>query len=350
MRSPHDRGHRRGLTVRHLALIAVLAVLGSAGTFAVVTASASANWRAPAPPPSGPSTDPRPTPEPGGPTPADYADIRSAGPAASRIRTKRGGSSGTFTARCGRNANRHHNPDNFIVAPGVSNGAHHVHDYVGNLSTDAFSDNRSLRAAGTTCAQSDKSTYFWPVLRLRSARDLPDADGNTGTILRPAAVSLQFRGSPTARVVAMPTTLRVITGDAKALTNGTANARAVWSCSGFTDRALTDEYPLCPGRSKVLRILDFPSCWDGDSTDSADHRSHIVFPGRDGRCARGLKAVPQLRMTLAYDVPAKPLAFALDTFPEQLHKPATDHADFANFMPERLMRQAVRCINTGRRC
>jgi hypothetical protein len=45
-------------------------------------------------------------------------------------------------------------------------GAQHLHDYVGNLSTDADSNNKSLEAAGTTCKNGDKSAYFWPVVRI----------------------------------------------------------------------------------------------------------------------------------------------------------------------------------------
>jgi hypothetical protein len=48
-------------------------------------------------------------------------------------------------------------------------------------------------------------------------------------------------------------------------------------------------------------------------------------------------------------VPAAP-NFAVDSFPEQLHKPVTDHGDFINVMSDQLMGQAVECINSGRRC
>ncbi|MEU2872249.1 DUF1996 domain-containing protein [Streptomyces olivoreticuli] len=334
--------HRRRLGAKHLVLIALLALLGSAGTFVAVTGSASAH----------------PEPSAGGhvhagPSPADFADIRSAGPGPRAPRNGPDASTGSFTTRCGRNGNGHHNPDNFIVTPGVTNGAHHLHDYVGNLSTDAFSTDDSLRAAGTTCSQGDKSTYFWPVLRALTEKTrgkAPTDRANPGRVLTPDSVGLTFRGNPAAGVTAMPDALRVITGDAKALTNGTANARAHWTCTGFTDRALTDRYPLCPSGSRVMRLLDFPSCWDGRSTDSGDHRSHIGFPDTaTGRCPRGRTPVPQLRMTLTYTVPPGP-GYAVDSFPEELRKPVTDHADFENVMPRTLMATAVRCINTGRRC
>ncbi|CAM5272898.1 DUF1996 domain-containing protein [Streptomyces abikoensis] len=293
---------------------------------------------------------------PGGPSRADFSDIRNA-PAAKRAPAAgRAGSTGTFTTVCGRNENGHFNPDNVIVTPGVRNGAHHMHDYVGNKSTDAFSTDASLAAAGTTCTNGDKSTHYWPVLRVLDGKAAPDAkapgggsDGNKGTILRPASVTLQFRGSPATKVTAMPRFLRIITGDAKALTNGPGNANASWSCTGFENRQFKDKYPVCPDGAKVVRTFAFQNCWDGRATDSANHRTHVAFARADGSCPRGFRAVPQLVQRITYDVPAG-VPFAVDSFPEQLHKPVTDHGDFINVMPDALMAKAVSCINSGRTC
>ncbi|MFF7725201.1 DUF1996 domain-containing protein [Streptomyces sp. NPDC008001] len=293
---------------------------------------------------------------PGGPSRADFADIRNAPAAKGTPAAGRAGSTGTFTTVCGRNENGHFNPDNVIVTPGVRNGAHHMHDYVGNKSTDAFSTDASLAAAGTTCTNGDKSTHYWPVLRVLNGKAAPDAnapggghDGNMGTILRPASVTLQFRGSPAAKVTAMPRFLRIITGDAKALTNGIANANASWSCVGFENRQLKDKYPICPRGADVVRTFAFQNCWDGRSTDSANHRTHVAFARADGSCPRGFRAIPQLVQRITYHVPSG-VPFAVDSFPEQLHKPVTDHGDFINVMPDALMAKAASCINTGRTC
>lgn len=285
-----------------------------------------------------------------GPFAGDFVDIRKVRRSNGDVRARRGGSTGTFVAACGRNENKHQNPANFIVAPGNDNGAHHLHDYVGNLSADGQSTNESLAAAGTTCRQGDKSTYYWPVIRVRGRNAPADETNphNVGTVQQPASVTLQFRGNARGKVVAAPEFMRIITGDAKAATNGPANAAAKWGCTGFKNR-FTTKYPLCPRGSQVTRTLDFPSCWDGVNADSANHRTHIVFPDRNGVCPSGTKAVPQLRMTLSYQLP-RGKVFAVDAFPEQLHNPVTDHGDFVNVMPEQLMNRVVNCINTGRRC
>jgi hypothetical protein len=287
---------------------------------------------------------------PKSPSQADFIDIRQVRPAALAPRPGRNASKGTFVSRCGTNAGDHNNTDNYIVAPGTSNGAHHLHDYVGNVSADAFSTDESLAAAGSTCRLGDKSTYYWPVLRVPgNAVDDGTQDGNVGQVLRPTSATMQFRGNARGEVTAMPRFLRVITGNAKAATAEAANAKSAWSCTGFTNR-VTTKYPLCPRGSQVVRTLDFPSCWDGENTDSADHRTHVAFPeSGSGACPAGTKAIPQLRMRLTYRVPPG-RSFALDSFPEQLHNPITDHGDFENLMPARLMSFAVNCINRDRNC
>ncbi|MFD7662687.1 DUF1996 domain-containing protein [Streptomyces sp. NPDC059788] len=290
-----------------------------------------------------------------GPFRDDFVDITTVRPNTRGVGAPRG-QGGSFRSACGRNENGHNNPDNLIVAPGVRNGAHHMHDYVGNLETDAFSSDDALAGAGTTCGNGDRSTYYWPVLRLRDNGRERDADapgggrdGNVGTIVRPAEVSLTFDGNGAQKVTAMPPFLRNLTGDAKALTNGPANANASWSCTGFEDRQLRNKYPICPRGSDVVRSLAFPHCWDGRNADSANHRTHVVFPSRNGQCRNGFRAIPRLVQRLTYAIPPDTL-YAVDSFPDQLHNPVTDHGDFINLMPRRLMRTAVDCINSGRDC
>lgn len=347
---------------------------GRLGGMAACTGRSPDQPRQPSPPPSGrpaqqPSPQPSQPPADGsgdgtggavgnGPDASDFVDITSVRPNVVTARNRRGASRGTFTTACGRNENGKFNPDNVIVAPGVSNGAHHMHDYVGNQATDAFSSDDELAGGRTSCRnQGDRSTYYWPVLRVQNGRAGADADAdgggkdqNVGEIRTPSSVTLTFDGNPAGKVVAMPRFLRIITGDAKALTNGDANANASWSCTGFENRQLKKAYPICPRGSKVVRTFRFQSCWDGANTDSANHRTHVAFEDpRTGACPAGFKAIPQLVQRIVYAVPPGP-GFAVDSFPEQLHKPATDHGDFINVFDEKLMRHVASCINRGERC
>ncbi|MFF0203771.1 DUF1996 domain-containing protein [Streptomyces sp. NPDC005017] len=301
-----------------------------------------------------------------GPVAADYADITTVQPNVADPQQSDGASRGTFASSCGVNAQGLFNSDNVIVAPGVTNGAHHFHDYIGNQDNDAFASDDDLAAAGTSCVdQGDKSSYYWPVLRLQNGTQEQDAqspgggiEGNAGEIVTPKDVTLNFVGSPVSEVTAMPRLLRIITGDAKSFVNGPGNANASWSCTGFEDRQLKDKYPLCPSGSDVVRTFKFQSCWDGRNIDSANHRTHVAFADGSGNCPSGFQAIPQLVQRIVYDVDAPSLndggqttpLFAVDSFPEQLHKPQTDHGDFINVFDEGLMGEMVACINEGRQC
>ncbi|MFC9913140.1 DUF1996 domain-containing protein [Streptomyces sp. NPDC059862] len=301
-----------------------------------------------------------------GPVAADYADITTVQPNVQKPPQQKSASRGTFTTSCGVNEQGLFNSDNVIVAPGVTNGAHHFHDYIGNQANDAFASDQDLANAETSCENpGDKSSYYWPVLRLQNGTVEQDAEapgggieGNAGEIVTPAQVTLTFVGSPAGEVTAMPRLLRIITGDAKAFVNGTANANASWSCTGFEDRQLKDKYPLCPSGSDVVRTFKFQSCWDGRNIDSANHRTHVAFADAAGQCPAGFQSIPQLVQRIVYDVDAPSLndggrttpLFAVDSFPEQLHKPVTDHGDFINVFDEDLMGEMVDCINGGRQC
>jgi len=288
-----------------------------------------------------------------GPSPADFIQIQKVRPnnLAASPQPRRGASTGTFNVSCGTNKNGHNNSANMIAAPGNENGAQHTHDYVGNLTTDGFSTNESLAAGGTTCNNGDKSAYFWPIIRIRNkgskAVDPLNAH-NIGDPLLPASAKIEFRGNARGPVVAAPEFLRVLTGNAKSVSQAGANQNAKWTCTGFENR-ITAKYPICPRGSQTERIADFPGCWDGVNTDSANHRDHIAFADASGACKAGFKAIPQLRITLKYNVPQGKV-FALDAFPTEFHSPITDHNDFVNVMGAQLMNKVVTCINTGRRC
>ncbi|MEU4167171.1 DUF1996 domain-containing protein [Streptomyces sp. NPDC026665] len=301
-----------------------------------------------------------------GPVAADYADIKSVQPNVQNPQPQADASRGEFASSCGVNANGLFNSDNVIVAPGVTNGAHHFHDYIGNQSNTAFASDDDLTKADTSCQdKGDKSSYYWPVVRLQDGTQERDAgapgggtEGNSGKIVTPKQVTLTFVGNPRSKVTAMPRLLRIITGDAKAFVNGPANANASWSCTGFEDRQLKDKYPLCPQGSDVVRTFKFQSCWDGANIDSANHRTHVAFADAQGNCPGNFKAIPQLVQRIVYDIDAPSLQdggrtsplFAVDSFPENLHKPITDHGDFINVFDEGTMNNVVDCINSGKKC
>ncbi|AKL64914.1 MULTISPECIES: DUF1996 domain-containing protein [Streptomyces] len=285
----------------------------------------------------------------------EYVDIRDVPPGPAEPRPAGpDASTGTVTVECGRNEEGHYNEDNLVVSPGLTAGAHHTHAYVGNLSTTALSTDATLAAAPTSCRGGDRSTYYWPVLRRTDragggAHESSAGHGNAGAILAEAAVGVEFRGNPVGKVVPMPRFLRGMTGDAVAFTAASdADVRARWGCSGSPGRSTT-RYPRCPAGERLTRTLVFPSCWNGLDTQSAGHRSHLAFPAANGVCPTGTFPVPELRLSLAYEVPPE-VPLALDSFPEQRHSAKTDHAMFVNAMTDRQMQGVVDCLNEGRHC
>ena len=266
-------------------------------------------------------------------------------------------SGGVFTSVCGRNENDRHNSDNLITFPHQPGAAQHVHEYVGNQAVDADSTNTELAAAPTSCSNGDHSAYFWTVLRdtrpsAASGRSAGPWDGgthNAGLRLPAASVTIEYRSSSAGPVVPIPRFLRMLAGNARALTTPIAGVSpAQWSCSGTPDRQ-TQLYPLCPSGQRVVRTYNFPSCWDGLHLDSPNHRSHVSYPTASGSCPHNTFPIPQLRLQVAYAVPPG-RSYAIDSFPDQHRSPLSDHAEFVNVMDEDLMVQATSCINNRARC
>jgi len=276
-----------------------------------------------------------------GPAVSDYAAILDVPPGGPPPSAAPDGSAGSYRHDCGRNENGFYSSESFFAVPGERDGKRPLRDYLGNLSVDRHTTDASLAAAEpTSCRFGDQSTYFWPVLR--------SVDGTRGRILPPADVRMEFLGNPRSKVVAMPRFLRLVTGDARAVTSGPAFARSRWACAGYGQRS-TAKYPLCPDGT-VQRVIEYPSCWNGHDLRSGDARSHTAFPGADGRCPAGTLAIPKLVVTLAYTGIRPGRTFALDAFPGERRSPQTEHAGFENVMPSRLMAVIVDCINDGRAC
>jgi hypothetical protein len=261
-------------------------------------------------------------------------------------------SGGSYSVRCA--LSDHKNSDNPIIAPGVRNGAQHTHDYAGNESTNFASEEETLEESTTTCTNGDRSPIFWPVLRdLRGVgpdvgADGGSLDGNVGSFIEPDTIDVTFHGHGSRRTQPMPLNMVLVTGSAKAGTDDGEGANAKYSCSG--SGRLTDLYPICPEGSSLMRVFDFPSCWNGEDLDSEDHTTHIVYPDEDGECADDLIPVPALRITVGYEDPPPGRLFAIDSFPEQQHDPITDHTLLEYLSSERRAQEGAECINAARRC
>jgi hypothetical protein len=228
----------------------------------------------------------------------------------------------------------HSAPDDPIVFPGKA-GASHDHTFVGNRSTSASSTYASLRAATTTCTRrADTAGYWVPTLK------------QNGTAILPMGATIYYRRGTLAPVTAFPNNLRVIAGDANATTPQPMRVTS-WSCGIQSGVRPSSTVPTCPDtRGSFLRLhVRFPSCWDGASLNSADHKSHMAYAV--GRRCPSTHPVPVPAITQIYRYATR----GGDGFSLASGNEFSAHADFLNaWKPAALRRLVDECLNALVHC
>lgn len=228
----------------------------------------------------------------------------------------------------------HFLPDDPIVYPGQP-GKSHDHSFVGNLSADANSTLASLRSSGTSCRlRADRAAYWMPTLIV---------DGQPVT---PLGATIYYRRNTTARVHAFPPGFKMIAGDSKA-TAPQGKRITFWNCGVEGGVPPSDAPPACPtGRGQELRLhVNFASCWDGTSLDSADHKSHVAYPTAGACPADHPTALPAITLIYRYPISGDH-DFALSSGGVY-----SAHADFFNAWNQSVLRTLVDvCLDGLRHC
>ncbi|HEX5094853.1 MAG TPA: DUF1996 domain-containing protein [Acidimicrobiia bacterium] len=232
-----------------------------------------------------------------------------------------------------------------MVDPIVSWGQEsaHVHDFFGNVSTNATSTYETMRDGGSSCSDPGDTAGYW----------IPSLVAPDGRFVQPERAIFYYRNRPVeySRTVPFRSNFRMIAG-------GTF-PNTYWTCDGESDTGFEDRrdfIPNCgPGRQIKVHVF-FPSCWDGRRIDSADHRSHVTY-GRDeddGRvdgtdpdvCPRTHPVkIPQLDFRVLYPVSdGRGYRFSDGAL--------LPHSDFWNtWQRERLMHWVDSCLGyEGRSC
>ncbi len=228
----------------------------------------------------------------------------------------------------------HRAADDPIVLPGQP-GQSHDHSFVGNTTTNAFASVASLLGGSTSCERpADLSAYWLPTLML------------DGRPIEPRGATIYYRRHTLARVQPFPVGLKVVAGDAHAVSPQSLGVTS-WSCGGLVDIRPSLTPLLCPDteRSSLRLHVRFPGCWDGKNLDSADHRSHMAYAMR-GRCPEThAVSVPAIAIIFRYAV-ADGRAAVLSSGGQ-----LSAHADFFNaWRPHELARLVDRCLNGLREC
>jgi hypothetical protein len=255
----------------------------------------------------------------------------AAGPAAPGKQAARALGGVNFISNC---AFSHFLPDDPIVYPGQP-GKSHDHTFVGNASTDAGSTLASLQAAATTCRRpADTAAYWMPTLIV------------DGQPVQPLGATIYYRRNTVAPVHPFPPGFKMIAGDSKA-TSPQSKKITFWNCGVESGMPPSDTPPACPdGRGQELRLhVNFPSCWDGKSLDSADHKSHMAYPTARACPADHPVAVPAINLIYRYPISGAH-EFALSSGGVY-----SAHADFFNAWNQNALRLLVNfCLNGLRHC
>jgi len=221
----------------------------------------------------------------------------------------------------------HKAPDDPIVFPGKP-GASHLHTFVGNRTTNAFSTYASLRSGATTCTRTaDRSAYWTPALYRGS------------TLILPTTTTLYYRRFTLAPVRTFPDNLRMIAGSSVA--KSVQGTRVTfWSCGVRSHVRRSTHMLTCPRGEFLHLAVFFPQCWDGRHLDSADHKSHMAYM-RKGKCPSSHPvAVPTLEELYRYPIRG---GNGISLSSGGLY---SGHADFINtWEPSALRKLVDGCLN-----
>jgi Domain of unknown function (DUF1996) len=241
----------------------------------------------------------------------------------------------------------HRAPDDPIVFPAQA-GRSHMHDFFGNVSTDADSSTASLVKAGSSCLEGidavDRAAYWTPSL-LNGDAVVTAVPGEQRIDAYYAVLDKRMPVRP------IPFGLRMIAGNAKATSPQPLDV-AHFNClrhpNGGQVTRPSASIPTCPGGSYLSAKISFPGCWDGKNLDSPDHKSHMAYPVR-GACPVshpvGLPSVGiRVRWKTVRGVPSSRLSLSSGG---QLSL----HADFWNvWNPAAMQWLVTNCLNQSRNC
>jgi hypothetical protein len=228
----------------------------------------------------------------------------------------------------------HGAPDDPIVFFGQPGASHH-HSFVGNRTTNASSSLAALLAGGTTChRRGDTAAYWMPTLYV------------DGRAVAPVHAQIYYRRRTASDVEAFPPGFRMVAGDAKA-TSPQSLRTTFWNCGVLSGMRPSSTVPTCPdARRRGLRLhVTFPSCWDGQSLDSASHQSHVAYPRRGACPSTHPHALPQISLIYRYASTGGPTASLASG------GQFSAHADFFNAWNQGELQTLVDgCLNALRHC
>ncbi len=276
---------------------------------------------------------------------------------------------GAFRTDC---AITHFGNDDPIVYPNQQGKAHH-HTFFGNSDTNYLSTPESIRnSGGSSCAGgiANRSAYWIPSV----------IDTATGAPQKPVRGIIYYKaGGPTGNIQPFPTGLRMIAGNAGAVTE--AESSSIFACVNESavnyQTGLGKFIPACAksntGRGWIdgyIRLrIEFPSCWDGVNLDSADHKSHMAYSNGGFQDANGDWYYPPSFCPTTHPIPVPKISeifdfevtdatngtnnwrLSSDNYSTAQRGGLSLHADWMNgWVPSIMQRIVTNCLNQSIDC
>ena len=197
-----------------------------------------------------------------------------------------------FVVQC---AYSHSAQDDPIVYPGLP-GASHLHDFVGNTTSDAFSTLASLQPGPSTCgtpAGVDNAAYWMPAMWIGQTRYLPKyarvyyvRDAPTGVTVVPYPPGAMMIAGDKADQTPSPGIVSFSCG-AKTVGDQPTAGNGPYDCKPYLTKH--DD-----SRDGLIARVIFPHCWDGTGSMPAD------FTGYGAKCPVGyaVRAAPADQLPL----------------------------------------------------
>lgn len=230
----------------------------------------------------------------------------------------------------------HSLPDDPIVFPNRP-GASHLHDFFGNISTNASSTYSSMRGAPTTCGLKDDTGGYWvPALSNNGKRVL--ASGKRQ--------KFYYRKRVKGVVESFPPDFRMIAGNSKAVSeagNPQLGKGIYYGCSDNSSPGSLRKPRACSTGIMSLHV-EFPNCWDGISLPEGS-QGHMVYAR--GNCpATHPHKFASLIFRFEYPIGKGPQNITLDSGAYY-----TAHGDFWNTWSQFKLEQLTRdCLSANKNC
>jgi hypothetical protein len=231
----------------------------------------------------------------------------------------------------------------FLGQPGVS----HLHDFLGNTSTDAYSTYPAMVAAETTCGTAaDTAGYWTPALFSSDARVLPEGFYADGEATRNTFYYRTDNVVDSYHVTAFPPNFQMVAGNSHATSeadNPYLGREIYWGCSNNSPD-VKSKVPINCSTGAITLHVGFPNCWDGVLVPN--ETSHLRYPS-SLKCPTGYDTVlPRVIFRLEYPVGTSSESITLASGPYY-----TAHADFWNTWDQTGLQELVdRCLNAHTDC